>query len=78
MPEGPELRPAPPSAVDLTPIEMECLRCGRVALMRFAGACGACREELRAKYSGLGREVVAAEYEPKMHVTPNAVALKDD
>jgi hypothetical protein len=24
------------------------------------------------------RDIVVAEYEPKMNVTPNAVALKDD
>ncbi len=27
---------------------------------------------------GEAREIVIAEYEPKMNVTPNAVALKDD
>jgi len=31
-----------------------------------------------AKYASLGRDVQVAEYEPKMNVTPNAVALKDD
>ncbi len=34
--------------------------------------------DLVAKYAGLGRAVDVAEYEPKMNVTPNAVALKDD
>jgi hypothetical protein len=33
---------------------------------------------LRAKFLSEGREVIVAEYEPKMNVTPNAVALKDD
>ena len=34
--------------------------------------------QLRAKYQGQARVVEVAEYEPKMNVTPNAVALKDD
>ena len=29
-------------------------------------------------YRSDGRDVEVAEYEPKMNVTPNAVALKDD
>lgn len=33
---------------------------------------------LRAKFESEGRVVELAEYEPKMNVTPNAVALKDD
>ena len=36
------------------------------------------RAELRAKFLGEGRDVEVAEYVPKMNVTPNAVALKDD
>ena len=35
-------------------------------------------DELRAAYAGERREVAAAAYEPKMNVTPNAVAQKDD
>ena len=66
------------SAVDLTPIEMECLRCRETGLMRFAGLCTACRDELLAKYEGKGRTVEVADYEPKPNVTPNAVALRDD
>ena len=34
--------------------------------------------ELRARFAGRAREVEAAEYEPKVNVTPNAVALRDD
>lgn len=64
--------------LDLTPIEMDCLRCRRAALMRFAGLCGTCRDELRAKYAAVGRALDAVPYEPKTNVTPNAVALKDD
>jgi hypothetical protein len=59
-------------------VEMACLRCGKPALMRFRGPCEACMTELDAKYQGLKRDVEAQEYVPKMNVTPNAVALKDD
>jgi hypothetical protein len=44
----------------------------------FYGPCGDCRDVLRARYEGRAREVDVVEYEPKMNVTPNAVALKDD
>jgi hypothetical protein len=64
--------------LDLTPIEMDCIRCRERALMRFYGLCTSCRDELHAKFDGLGRTVEVAAYEPKMNVTPNAVALKDD
>jgi hypothetical protein len=46
--------------------------------MRFRGPCPSCADELHAKYQSEGRVVAGAEYEPAMHVTPNAVALKDD
>ncbi len=64
--------------LDLEPIEMECLRCRTVAPMRFYGLCVPCRDELRARFSADGRTIEVAEYQPKMNVTPNAVALKDD
>ncbi len=59
------------------PVAMPCLRCGTEATMRFAGACPECAAELREKFQGTAREVEGAAYEPKMNVTPNAVALKD-
>ena len=64
--------------VDLTPQMMECMRCHRAAPMRFYGPCDECRSELRTKFDRGGRVVEVADYEPKMNVTPNAVALKDD
>jgi hypothetical protein len=64
--------------VDLTPEVMECMRCHIEASMRFYGLCTSCRDELRAKYDREARTIEVAEYEPKMNVTPNAVALKDD
>jgi hypothetical protein len=45
---------------------------------RFYGPCGACRDTLRAELAGEARAAEAQGYEPKMNVTPNAVALKDD
>ena len=59
----------------------DCPRCRRPldeAADRFYGPCTECRTELRAKFLGEGREVEVPEYVPKMNVTPNAVALKDD
>ena len=64
--------------LDLEPIAMECLRCHIVAPMRFYGMCTGCRDELRERFSRERRTIAVAEYEPKMNVTPNAVALKDD
>lgn len=55
-----------------------CPRCGTEGHSRFYGPCDACRTQLRAAYAGLAREVEVEEYVPKMNVTPNAVALKDD
>lgn len=64
--------------VDLTPVEMECLRCGQLEHMRFFGMCQACTEELHQRFARDARVIEVAEYEPKMNVTPNAVALKAD
>jgi hypothetical protein len=63
---------------DLEPIPFDCLRCGETEPMRFRGLCRTCRDDLRARAARDGREIEVAEYEPKMNVTPNAVALKDD
>ena len=60
------------------PVPTPCLRCGAEAEMRFVGPCPACAAELHEKFRGEAREVEGAAYEPTMHVTPNAVALKDD
>jgi hypothetical protein len=54
------------------------MRCGRTAPMRFYGLCAPCRTELHEKFFREAREIEVAEYEPKMNVTPNAVALKPD
>jgi hypothetical protein len=59
-------------------VEIDCPRCGRTSTVRFYGPCDDCRSALRASVGGEARVVEVAEYEPKMNVTPNAVALKDD
>ena len=64
--------------VDLeSPVPFDCLRCGTVEPMRFRGLCASCRAALVASSRREAREIEVAEYEPKMNVTPNAVASKD-
>ncbi len=55
-----------------------CPRCDSEVTEEFYGPCGRCRGELRATLGGDQQAVARVEYEPKMNVTPNAVALKDD
>jgi cytidine deaminase len=59
-------------------MEFSCPRCHGDAVEDFYGPCGTCRTQLRDAFRSEGRVVEVAEYEPKMNVTPNAVALKDD
>jgi hypothetical protein len=54
-----------------------CPRCGDEVSARFYGPCDSCRTTLRAELAGDARQVDLAAYEPKMNVTPNAVATKD-
>ncbi len=64
--------------VDFVRFDSDCLRCRQRSPMRFAGLCDGCRAELREQFAREGRTIEVAPYEPKMNVTPNAVALKDD
>ncbi len=57
---------------------VDCPRCGRAVEQQFYGPCERCLADLRATYQAEASEVAAVAYEPKMNVTPNAVALKDD
>jgi hypothetical protein len=59
------------------PVARICPRCGETRSEVFYGPCGDCRAQLRSEQGGVARDVEVAEYEPKMNVTPNAVALKD-
>ena len=68
-----------PDSLPLVPEEFAtCPRCRSRHDGRFYGPCESCRAELRATMGMEARHVDVAEYEPKMNVTPNAVALKDD
>jgi hypothetical protein len=59
-------------------LSFACPRCANEVVEAFYGPCTSCRDELRANLgTEPGADVVAAEYEPKMNVTPNAVALKE-
>jgi len=55
-----------------------CPRCGASVDLEFYGPCDTCRDQLRASLRGVAREVADTAFEPALHVTPNAVALKDD
>ena len=59
-------------------LTIDCPRCGASVTESYYGPCTSCRTELRATLGGDATGMAAVEYEPKMNVTPNAVALKDD
>jgi ssDNA-binding Zn-finger/Zn-ribbon topoisomerase 1 len=58
-------------------VEFTCPRCGEAAVARLYGPCPACSDQLQAKFTAEAKDVEVAEYEPKMNVTPNAVATKE-
>lgn len=58
-------------------LEFSCPRCAREVQEALYGPCTSCRTTLRALISAEAREVAQADYEPKMNVTPNAVASKE-
>lgn len=72
------LRSTRASDTKVAGVEFVCPRCAAPVEDRFYGPCEPCRTQLRAQFRHEGRMVEVAEYEPKMNVTPNAVALKDD
>jgi cytidine deaminase len=59
------------------PLEFTCPRCRLDVTEDLYGPCGSCRATLHTLVTAEARAVDAAAYEPKMNVTPNAVALKD-
>lgn len=63
--------------VNSEPLAFDCPRCARPASALTYGPCADCREELRVRFSGEGRQIDVAAYEPKMNVVPNQVATKD-
>ncbi len=64
-------------STDRLPSSFDCPRCGSHVAEAYYGPCSPCREALRAAFAGEARPVEAAQYEPKMNVTPNAVAVKE-
>lgn len=54
-----------------------CPRCQTEVDEEFYGPCPPCRAQLRATMAGEARVVETDAYEPKLNVTPNAVALKE-
>lgn len=58
-------------------LSFTCPRCRQEATARFYGPCDTCRSTLRSTLAGEARVIHVAEYEPKMNVTPNAVAQKE-
>ncbi|MEO6318841.1 MAG: hypothetical protein ABIP36_08660 [Acidimicrobiales bacterium] len=58
-------------------MEITCPRCAAGVDERYYGPCAECRQALRTAAQGGPRPVEVAAYEPAMHVTPNAVALKE-
>lgn len=73
MTSGPATYTRPmPDALDFT-----CPRCGNASSAAFYGPCPSCRDELRATMGNAGHALEQADYEPKMNVTPNAVAIKE-
>lgn len=67
-----------PARLQSTVVEFTCPRCQSTVEARFYGPCESCRNQLRDSFGSEGRVIELAEYEPKVNVTPNAVALKDD
>jgi len=61
----------------VTDLDFACPRCQLPTSARYYGPCEACRSDLVAKLGGTARDVELDAYEPKMNVTPNAVATKD-
>jgi len=55
-----------------------CPRCRKTVSVRFYGPCDECRADLRSNVRADARVIDVAEYVPKMNVTPNAVASKDN
>jgi hypothetical protein len=64
-----------PADADL--LSFSCPRCQQTSTEAYYGPCSTCRGDLVRTLGGEARAVEAADYVPKMNVTPNAVAQKD-
>jgi len=58
-------------------LAFSCPRCASEVTAAYYGPCDTCRATLRATVDATARDIEAAEYEPRMNVTPNAVATKE-
>lgn len=58
-------------------LSFDCPRCQAAVEEIFYGPCRNCVVTLRAGQQLNRTELAASEYEPKMNVTPNAVATKE-
>jgi hypothetical protein len=58
-------------------LDFTCPRCSMATSARFYGPCDNCHDQLRATMGSESRDLEVAAYEPKMNVTPNAVATKE-
>ena len=59
-------------------LSFACPRCAVEVSEQYYGPCTACRHDLRATQgSDPAGTLSETAYEPKMNVTPNAVALKE-
>ena len=59
-------------------VTIVCPRCHGSVEVRYYGPCDDCRDGLRRTLRNEARVVEREAFEPAMHVTPNAVAMKDD
>jgi hypothetical protein len=59
-------------------LTFDCPRCHRPTEADLYGPCPTCVVELRARFAGQARDVELADYEPKLNVTPNAVAMREE
>jgi len=58
-------------------LQITCPRCQTAAAVQYYGPCASCRTELRRTMAVEARNVEREDFVPAMHVTPNAVALKE-
>lgn len=66
-----------PASASGGPPAFPCPRCSVVVVARFYGPCDDCRTHLRRTLGGEARELERGAFVPTMHVTPNAMALKE-
>ncbi len=69
-----------PSDLPTQLLDFSCPRCAAEVSEEFYGPCSDCRATMRVIHGAdvdSSAAAIPADFEPKMNVTPNAVALKD-